>query len=70
MDNLNLSIDEIAEMVSEICDNPCNFSNTDEWLPYVCDYKDNCDCSNIECWKQYFKHSKISNEFWKKFEQE
>ena len=25
---------------------------------YICDYKDTCNCSNVECWKQYFKHYK------------
>ena len=66
-----ITVNEVAEILSEeICDKPCNFSNVNEWLPHICNHKnnkDNCNCSNLECWKQYFKHSKRANEFWDKF---
>ena len=49
-------IDEAAELANKIYECPCNSSYTEEYLPYVCDYKDACNCSNVECWIQYFKH--------------
>lgn len=49
-------VEKVATILAEILDVPCNFSPTDEWLSYVCDYKYSCDCEYKECWKQLFKH--------------
>lgn len=56
-----IGIQTAAELASRLYDNPCNSCYAEEYLPYVCDYKDNCNCSNVECWKQYFKHFKEEN---------
>lgn len=50
------AVEKVATILAEMLDTPCNFSPTDEWLPYVCDYKYSCDCEYKECWKQLFKH--------------
>lgn len=51
-----INIEEAAELASKIYTNPCDSIYTEEYLPYVCDHKHTCSCSNIECWKQYFTH--------------
>lgn len=48
-------LDKFISIIAEIFDCPCNFSPI-EWLPYVCDYRDECDCGYKECWKQFLKH--------------
>ena len=47
-----------AEILSNAFGNdcPCNFKNIDEWLPYVCEYGNTCDCSSAKCWEQLIKH--------------
>ncbi len=50
------AVEKFATILAEMLDTPCNFSPTDEWLPYVCDYKNSCDCEYKECWEQIFKH--------------
>ena len=56
-----VGLDVVAEMlyVSCGCDEcPCNYGPTDEWLPEVCDLKDECPKpkDKLGCWKQYIKH--------------
>ena len=51
-----ITIDEASELTNKIYECPCNSSYAEEYLPYVCDHKDTCNCSNVECWVQYFKH--------------
>ena len=53
-----ITIDEAADLANRVYDNPCDNPYTEEYLPYVCDHKDTCNCSNVECWVQYFKHFK------------
>ena len=50
------AVEKVASILAVMLDTPCNFSPTDEWLAYVCDYKYSCDCEYKECWKQLFKH--------------
>ena len=47
-----------AEILNDAFGNdyPCNFNNIDEWLPYVCEYANTCDCSYVKCWEQLIKH--------------
>lgn len=47
-----------AEILNDAFGNdvPCNFNNIDEWLPYVCEYANTCDCSSVKCWEQLIKH--------------
>lgn len=49
---------KVAEILNNAFGNdcPCNFKNIDEWLPYVCEYADTCDCSYVKCWEQLIKH--------------
>lgn len=51
-----VEVDKISEALADLFDAPCNFSPTDEWLPYFCDFKYECNCESKECWKQFFKH--------------
>lgn len=50
--------DEIAKMLFELGTCPCNENGVDEWLPLYCDHKYTCDCSYMECWRQFVKHYK------------
>lgn len=49
---------KVAEILDDAFGNdfPCNFNNIDEWLPYVCEYANTCDCSSVKCWEQLIKH--------------
>lgn len=49
---------KVAEILNNAFGNdiPCNFNNIDEWLPYVCEYANTCDCSSVKCWEQLIKH--------------
>jgi hypothetical protein len=49
---------KVAEILDDAFGNdyPCNFNNIDEWLPYVCEYGNTCDCSSAKCWEQLIKH--------------
>lgn len=50
----NYTIEEVAEILNNIFDDyACNFNGNDEWLSYVCEHRNNCNCSSVECWKQY-----------------
>ena len=48
----------LADMFGDNC--ACNYNGIDEWLPKLCDFKDNC-CPNpigVACWEQFLKHSR------------
>ena len=48
----------LADMFDDSC--ACNYNGIDEWLPNLCDFKDNC-CPNpvgVACWEQFLKHSR------------
>jgi len=48
----------LADMFGDSC--ACNYNGIDEWLPKLCDFKDNC-CPNpigVACWEQFLKHSR------------
>jgi hypothetical protein len=49
---------KVAEILNKAFENdyPCNFCGIDEWLPYVCEYANTCDCSSVKCWEQLIKH--------------
>ena len=49
-------VEKISTILAELLDTPCNFSPTDEWLPYLCDHANTCNCEYKECWKQLFKY--------------
>ena len=42
-----MSIGEVADILADLFgdDCACNFNGTDEWLPFVCDYRDT-ECPN------------------------
>lgn len=53
--------DRIADYILDIIgdDCACNFNDIDEWLPYICEFAEECDPHDIRgCWKQYIKHLK------------
>ena len=53
-----------AELVAQMLDDlfedscPCNYSDIDTWLPFVCDDGELCGDHDdpLYCWKQYIKH--------------
>jgi hypothetical protein len=53
-----VEIKKVAEILDEAFGNdyPCNFKDMDEWLPYLCEYGNTCDCSSVKCWEQLIKH--------------
>ena len=52
-----VEVKKVAEIFAEqFGDCPCNFNNIDEWLPYVCDHHNACDCSIKEGWEQFIRH--------------
>jgi hypothetical protein len=53
-----VEVSKVAEILDEAFGNdyPCNFNNIDEWLPYLCEYANTCDCSSVKCWEQLIKH--------------
>lgn len=53
-----VEVDKVAEMFAEQFGDkcPCNFNDNDEWLPYVCEHANTCDCPCKEGWKQFIKH--------------
>ena len=53
-----VEVSKAAEILDEALGNdyPCNFNNIDEWLPYLCEYANTCDCSSVKCWEQLIKH--------------
>lgn len=53
-----VEVSKAAEILNEAFGNdyPCNFNNIDEWLPYLCEYANTCDCSSVKCWEQLIKH--------------
>ena len=53
-----VEVSKAAEILDEAFGNdyPCNFNNIDEWLPYLCEYANTCDCSSVKCWEQLIKH--------------
>jgi hypothetical protein len=53
-----VEVKKAAEILDEAFGNdyPCNFNNMDEWLPYLCEYANTCDCSSVKCWEQLIKH--------------
>ena len=44
----------LAELFGDDC--ACNYNGIDEWLPMVCDFKDNCQTVGVACWEQFLKH--------------
>lgn len=58
------TIDEVAQILYDIFNDSCacNYNRNDEWLPDVCDNRDDCMFSekctkdNLYCWKQFLKH--------------
>lgn len=57
----NFTTEEVASILHELFGDSfaCNYCNNDEWLPYVCDYRDDCPLTfddDLLCWKQYLKH--------------
>lgn len=45
----------LAELFGDAC--ACNYNCIDEWLPMVCDFKDNCpNTVGVACWEQFLKH--------------
>jgi hypothetical protein len=53
-----VEVSKVAEILNKAFENdyPCNFCGIDEWLPYVCEYANTCDCSSVKCWEQLIKH--------------
>ena len=53
-----VEVSKAAEILDDAFGNdyPCNFNDIDEWLPYVCEYANTCDCSSVKCWEQLIKH--------------
>ena len=49
---------KVAEILNDAFgnDSPCNYKSMDEWLPYLCEYGNTCDCSYVKCWEQLIKH--------------
>ena len=54
------SAHEVAELIAGAIgdDCACNVNDNDEWLPYVCDFRDICPTNvvGVTCWEQYLKH--------------
>lgn len=49
----------LYDMFDDFC--ACNYYNNDEWLPLVCDYREECPLQETEenkyrCWLQMMKH--------------
>lgn len=47
------------DMFDDFC--ACNYCNNDEWLPFVCEYRDECPLEETKenkyrCWLQMIKH--------------
>lgn len=52
-----VEVKKAAEMFAEqfgYC--PCNFNNIDEWLPYICEHSNVCECSVQAGWEQFIRH--------------
>lgn len=58
IENGVVEVVKVAEILSNAFGNdyPCNFYGIDEWLPYLCEYANTCDCSSVKCWEQLIKH--------------
>ena len=57
---------EVACLLAELFDDncACNFNGIDEWLPFYCDFADNC-CPHpvgVACWEQFLKHRGMRDE--------
>lgn len=48
--------ERMFSILADLFDVPCNFSPIDEWLPYLCEYGNECNCEYKKCWEQFFKH--------------
>lgn len=49
-------VHDVAELLTELFgdDCACNFNGIDEWLPYCCEYADECpNPKNGKCWEQF-----------------
>lgn len=49
----------LYELFNDFC--ACNYCNNDEWLPFVCDYREDCPLeenqeNKYRCWEQFIKH--------------
>ena len=54
------NVHEVACIIADLFGDPCacNFNDIDEWLPYLCDFREK-ECPNVvgvTCWEQYLKH--------------
>lgn len=56
INHLQKEKEKIFSILAELFDVPCNFSPIDEWLPYLCEYGNECNCEYEKCWEQFFKH--------------
>ena len=49
-------VHDVAKLLTELFgdDCACNFNGIDEWLPYCCEYADECpNPKNGSCWEQF-----------------
>ena len=52
-----VEVKKVANMFAEqFGDCPCNFNGIDEWLPYVCEHNNVCECSIEAGWEQFIRH--------------
>jgi hypothetical protein len=59
-----VAVETVAQMFFDFTGDkfPCNFNDTDEWLPFYCEYEAAGKCPDpdegdeLACWKQYIKH--------------
>ena len=53
-------VDTVSKMFFDFTGDSCacDFNGNDEWLPEVCELKDECPYpkDRFGCWKQYIKH--------------
>ena len=61
------SLDQVATILlntfNDTC--ACNYNCNDEWLPYVCDFQEECPNppnDSLACWKQFLKHYQKRNQ--------
>ena len=54
-----VAVDKVAQMLYEFTgdDCPCNYNDNDEWLPEVCELREECPypADRLGCWKQFVK---------------
>lgn len=54
-----VAVDKVAQMFYEFTgdDCPCNYNDNDEWLPEICELREECPypADRLGCWKQFVK---------------